>query len=183
MFNSLLANSLWGDIVNFFVPSEIEDATTLCTTVMLWIAIALVVAFIVCKLAVKKEYQHKVNVVSLIVALVFSVACIVTFAACSFSEDEIVAITFYPLLVLAIVCVLGALAGGVYAGRKLGVRSLLSGVGVGAVLFLLLMTAGLLAYEDASLERGGIGILCACLCGGALAGLLTARRPKKKRKR
>lgn len=85
-------------------------------------------------------------------------------------------------MVLA-VCVLGALAGGVYAGRKLGVRSLLSGVGVGAVLFLLLMTAGLLAYEDASLERGGIGILCACLCGGALAGLLTARRPKKKRKR
>ena len=110
MFNSLLANSLWGDIVNFFVPSEIEDATTLCTTVMLWIAIALTVAFIVCKLAIRKEYQHKVNVVSLIVALIFSVACIITFAACSFSEDEIVAITFYPLLVLAIVCVLGALA-------------------------------------------------------------------------
>ena len=85
-------------------------------------------------------------------------------------------------MVLA-VCVLGALAGGVYAGRKLGVRSLLSGVGVGTVLVLLLMTARLLAYEDASLERGGIGILCACLCGGALAGLLTARRPKKKRKR
>ena len=42
--------------------------------------------------------------------------------------------------------------------------------------------AGLLAYEDASLERGGAAVLCACLCGGALAGLLS-RRPGKKRKR
>ena len=110
MFNSLLATSIWEDITNFFVPSEIEDVTTLCTTVMLWLAIALIVAFIVCKLAVKKDYQHKVNIVSLIVALVFSVACIITFAVCSFMEDEIVAITFYPLLVLAIACILGGLA-------------------------------------------------------------------------
>ena len=110
MFNSLLATSIWEDITNFFVPSSFEDATTICTTVMLWLAIALIVAFIVCKLAVKKECQHKVNVISLIVAMVFSVACIITFAVCPFMEDEIVAITFYPLLVLAIVCILGALA-------------------------------------------------------------------------
>ena len=80
-------------------------------------------------------------------------------------------------------CVLGALAGGLSAGRRLAGSGLLSGLGVGAVLFLLLLTAGLLAFEDASLERGGLPILCACLCGGGLAGLLSRRKPKKKRKR
>ena len=32
-------------------------------------------------------------------------------------------------------------------------------------------------------ERGGLPILCACLCGGGLAGLVSRRKPKKKRKR
>ena len=80
-------------------------------------------------------------------------------------------------------CVLGALAGGLSAARRPGSRGLLTGLGVGLVLFLLLLTAGLLAYEDASLERGGAAVLCACLCGGGLAGLIGGRRPKKKRKR
>lgn len=80
------------------------------------------------------------------------------------------------------VCVLGALVGGTYAVRRVGGRSLLTGLGVGAVLFLLLMTAGLIAYEGASIANGGAGILCACLCGGAIPGLL-ARKPKKKRRR
>ena len=80
------------------------------------------------------------------------------------------------------VCVLGALVGGTYAVRRVGGRSLLTGLGVGAVLFLLLMTAGLIAYVGASIAIGGAGILCACLCGGAIPGLL-ARKPKKKRRR
>ena len=80
------------------------------------------------------------------------------------------------------VCVLGALVGGTYAVRRVGRRSLLVGLSVGAVLFLLLLTAGLIAYEGASIANGGAGILCACLCGGAIPGLL-ARKPKKKRRR
>lgn len=78
------------------------------------------------------------------------------------------------------VCVLGALAGGTCAVRR--VRSLLAGLGAGAVLFLLLLTAGLIVYKSASIANGGAGILCACLCGGAIPGLL-ARKPKKKRRR
>ncbi len=80
------------------------------------------------------------------------------------------------------VCVLGSLVGGTWAVRKVGGRSLLVGLSVGAVLFLLLLTAGLIAYEGASIANGGAGILCACLCGGAIPGLL-ARKPKKKRRR
>jgi len=80
------------------------------------------------------------------------------------------------------VCVAGAAVGGMYAVLKIGERALLVGPGVGAVLFLLLLTAGMLAYDSASLEHGGVGILCACLCGGAIAGIL-GRKPKKKRRR
>lgn len=80
------------------------------------------------------------------------------------------------------VCVLGALAGGICAARRSGTRPLAAGLGVGAVLFLLLMTAGLIACEGASVANGGVSILCACLCGGAIPGIL-GRKPKKKRRR
>ena len=80
------------------------------------------------------------------------------------------------------VCVAGALTGGLYAVRKIGRRTLLVGLGVGIVLFLLLLTAGLLAYDTASIEHGGVGTLCACLCGGGIAGVL-GRGAKKKRRR
>ena len=79
------------------------------------------------------------------------------------------------------VCVLGTLVGGIYAVRRSG-AALAAGLGVGAVLFLLLMTAGLIACEGASVANGGVSILCACLCGGAIPGIL-GRKPKKKRRR
>ena len=50
------------------------------------------------------------------------------------------------------------------------------------VILLLLLTAGLLVYDGASLERGGLKILCSCLCGGALAGLWGGLYGKKRRK-
>ena len=80
------------------------------------------------------------------------------------------------------VCVLGALSGGLYAARRIGRRTLLAGLGVGCVLFLLLLTAGLLAYDTASMEQGGTGILCACLCGGGIAGVLGGASKKKRRR-
>lgn len=80
------------------------------------------------------------------------------------------------------VCVLGTLIGGTYAVRRVKSYPLLVGLGVGAVLFLLLLTAGFLVYDGTSLEQGGMGIACACLCGGAIPGILW-RRPKKKRRR
>ena len=79
------------------------------------------------------------------------------------------------------VCVLGTLVGGIYAVRRSG-AALAAGLGVGAVLFLLLMTAGLIACEGASVANGGVSVLCACLCGGAIPGIL-GRKPKKKRRR
>lgn len=80
------------------------------------------------------------------------------------------------------VCAVSALAGGLYAENKIRSRAMLVGIGVGIVLCLLLLVAGVLAYRADSIGEGGTGVLCACLCGGAMAGIL-GRRPKKKRKR
>lgn len=107
MYQSLLASSMWEGVTNYF--ANFDGATNACRTVFLWLAIALTVAFIACKIAVKKELQGKINLISLICAIVYALACIITFAVCSFVEDEIVAITFYPLLVFAICCIVGGL--------------------------------------------------------------------------
>ncbi|MDE6850408.1 MAG: energy-coupled thiamine transporter ThiT [Clostridia bacterium] len=109
MFLSMLSSSaFWGDVKNYF--ANFDGVTNTCRTVMLYIAIALLLAFVICKFAIKKDKQPLVNKVSLLGAIAFAVAIIVTFAVCSFKEDEIVAISFYPLLVFVIVCVVGALA-------------------------------------------------------------------------
>ena len=79
-------------------------------------------------------------------------------------------------------CVLGSLVGGLLAVRRIGRSTLLVGAGVGGVLFLLLLSVGLLAFPSASISNGGGMILLSCLCGGAMAGILGSR-PKKKRKR
>ena len=78
-------------------------------------------------------------------------------------------------------CVAGSLAGGLYTVGRIGRRTLFAGLGVGGVLFLLLLTAGLLAYDTASVVHGGVGVVCACLCGGGLAGILGALGKKRRR--
>lgn len=85
-------------------------------------------------------------------------------------------------------CVLGSFCGGLFAVRHCPGRSLLAGLAVGAVLFMLQLTLGLLTYDTMSFENGGLGLLCGALCGGAAAGVLgggrhTARRGKKRRVR
>ena len=79
-------------------------------------------------------------------------------------------------------CARGAGAGGISGGRRGGPHALVVGPSVGVVLFLLLLTAGFLVYDGASLDNGGAGVLCACLCGGAIPGIL-GRKSKKKRRR
>ena len=79
-------------------------------------------------------------------------------------------------------CGLGALAGGALPVRRLGRRPVPVGLGTGAVLFLSFLTAGALTGGAVGVEKQGLPILTACLCGGAGAGIL-ARPPKKKRRR
>ena len=77
-------------------------------------------------------------------------------------------------------CVLGGFAGGMTAVRRCGSRALIVGLLTGAVLFLLMLTAGLLFFDAASPEEGGLGLLCGALCGGAAAGILGGKPAKKR---
>ena len=80
------------------------------------------------------------------------------------------------------VCVIGAMVGACYAANRIGKYTLLIGIMVATILFLLLLVAGYLAYGTGSIEQNGSSILFSCLCGGGIAGILTSR-PRKKRKR
>ena len=80
------------------------------------------------------------------------------------------------------VCVLGATVGGALSMRRHREAALVLGVGTGLMLFLLLLSAGILFYEEAPVVQSIPGILCACLCGGGIAGIL-GRKTKKKRRR
>ena len=79
-------------------------------------------------------------------------------------------------------CVLGSFAGGRMAVRRCGARALIVGLCAGLVLFLLLLTIGVIGFHAAP-ESGGIGLLCASLCGGAVAGLLGGGQSQGKKKR
>lgn len=79
-------------------------------------------------------------------------------------------------------CVLGGFIGGVVAVGRCRSRTLIVGLLVGAVLFLLMLTVGLLFYDSIAPEEGGLGLLCGALCGGAAAGILGGKPKKKRRK-
>ncbi len=134
MLSSLLASSLWNNVVNYF--ANFSGTTNSCRTVFLWLAIVLAIAFIVCKFAIKKDRQPLVNKVSLIVAGVFAVASIITFTVCNFVDDDMIAITFYPLLIFAICCIVGGLLVAVYPLKavKITVASLIGASLVAALI-------------------------------------------------
>lgn len=80
-------------------------------------------------------------------------------------------------------CVIGCLLGGLYAVFRCRSKTLVIGICVGVVFFLLLLTVGLLLYPGMSLENQGAELACAGLAGGALAGVLGGGRKKKKRRK
>ena len=79
-------------------------------------------------------------------------------------------------------CVVGAFIGGAVAVGRSRSRTLIVGLLVGVVLFLLMLTVGLLFYNSIAPEEGGLGLLCGALCGGAAAGILSGKPKKKRRK-
>lgn len=79
-------------------------------------------------------------------------------------------------------CAIGTAAGALCAILRCKSRTLLVGLCVSAVFFLLLISVGLILYDDMSLEHGGATLLCGSLCGGAAMGLLCGRSKKKTRR-
>ena len=83
----------------------------------------------------------------------------------------------------AAACVIGSFVGGSVSISRCGQRALPVGAAVGGVLFLLLMTVGVLLFPDMNVENGGGIIFGSCLSGGALAGLLTGGKGRKRTKK
>lgn len=113
--------------------------------------------------------------------LAFAVTLIILFLCAAAVSARWMSQTAMERAVIA-VCVLGSLAGAAMAVRHDRELALVLGVGTGAMLFLLLLSAGVLLFEEAPVAQSGLGILCACLCGGGCAGIL-GRKTKKKRRR
>lgn len=112
------------------------------------------------------------GVVGLLICLIFLMICSVGISAGIVKES-----LMYQLTVIG--CVIGGFAGGIWAVRRCRSRTLIVGLAVGAVFFLLLLTVGVLFFESMSPDEGGLGLLCGALCGGAVAGILGGK-PKKK---
>jgi len=88
----------------------------------------------------------------------------------------------YQLTVVG--CVLGGFLGAMLMAGRCPAQGVFTGLAVGGVLFLLLLTLGFLMYDSASFTNGGLGLLCGALCGGAAGGILHGGGKKKaKRKR
>lgn len=128
MLSDLLAFSdMMSEVTNYF--ANFSSTTNACRTVLLWITIAMVVAFIVLKLVFKytapkpaegeesvpDKRQTILNRAGLFAALAFVVTTIVAFTVIYFvdvknGDDDLVPITFYPLLVFVLVAIVSAIA-------------------------------------------------------------------------
>ncbi len=115
------------------------------------------------------------GVLALLVCLAILLICSAGISGGWLSDRHMVQYTFAA-------CALGSLMGGAFAVARCRAKTLLVGLGEGGVLFLLLLTIGLLFYPGMSVEERGLGLLCACLAGGALAGLFGGKTKKKRRK-
>ena len=95
--------------------TNFDGLTNASRSSMLWIAIAITLGILVCKLVIPKDKQHLVNKISLGVILAYVVTSIVLFTVCYFlevngEEEYFFPLLYYPLLVFVLVAVGSALA-------------------------------------------------------------------------
>lgn len=81
----------------------------------------------------------------------------------------------------AFACALGALIGGGYAVRKTGKKTLIVGLGIGVLLFLIFGVLGTLGSGGRAEWGSDLALIAgACLCGGGISGVLGGI-PRKRR--
>lgn len=88
-----------------------------------------------------------------------------------------------PQLTVA-ACLVGCVAGGVFACARWRSKRLPAGVLTGLICFILILITALFGGKDLKFGAQAFAELAACVIGGGLAGLLSGRRkrtPKKKR--
>lgn len=135
----------------------------------------------------KNEEEQSAKVVRYMSSVLFGgvtalVLCLVFLLLCSLGISSGWINTRYMVQCTLAGCTIGSFIGGMLAVVRCRAKTLLVGLGTGAVMFLLLLTIGLVFYPDMSAENRGVGLLCAALLGGAIAGLLGGKPKKKRRK-
>lgn len=135
----------------------------------------------------KKEEEQGAKVLRymscvLLAGVVALLTCFVFFCLCSFLISSGWIGSEHMIEYTIAVCVISSFLGGTFSISRYRAKTLLVGVGTGIVLFLLLLTVGFLFFKSVSLENHGVGLFCASLFGGALAGLLGGKQKKKRRK-
>ena len=83
---------------------------------------------------------------------------------------------------IAVCCAVGTACGAFWAIQRCKSRVLIVGLLVSAVFFLLLLTMGVLVYQDMNMGQSAVAVLCGSVCGGTAMGLISGRPKKKKRK-
>ena len=83
----------------------------------------------------------------------------------------------------AAACVIGCLAGGLFACHSWERKRLIVGAGTGCLCFALILCVALTAGDGMELGAQALVELAGCLLGGILAGLLSSRMGKKKKRR
>lgn len=78
-------------------------------------------------------------------------------------------------------CAVGTLIGGAVAVRLCRKRALPVGAGVGAIYFVILLLLAPLFTDEVVYGACQLPLLFACLCAGALAGLMMGKKRKKRR--
>lgn len=150
--HSLLAvGDLMKEVSNYFF--NFSSTVNSARTVMLWAAIALVCAFVAATLALPKEKQPLVRRIFLFLAVGFAAVNIVLFSTLNFLEDEMTAMTFYPLLV-CVLCVVGGMIALLLKPTKLVKIISFSGMGASFLTVLVCMTIYQVSGEAA--EIGGV---------------------------
>lgn len=89
----------------------------------------------------------------------------------------------WKLQLAVISCVVGGLFGSGFAIRRVKGMGLLTGISVGAVFCLILLTVNLLCYGSAANGLETFAIPAGCMCGSLIAGLRGGKKGRKKRKR
>lgn len=84
--------------------------------------------------------------------------------------------------VTAVACLIGCFIGGVFTCVRWGARRLPAGVLTGLMCFVLILIVALVSGSKPEIGAQALVELAGCVVGGGLAGILSVRGKKKKRK-
>ena len=79
-------------------------------------------------------------------------------------------------------CVIGGFFGAIYSVLRVRSKKLVIGILTSCIQLLLILSIGILMYPGITLSEHGAGIAVGCFAGGILAGFLSGKPKKKRRK-